>query len=139
VSTQLAADSVIEQLEGGADFEELADEESVSDSDGEGGEIGWTARSVQEDDIQAAIEGLEAGEWSETIESGVFFDIYFLKETAEDREYEEALASTLTTERYDDWLVDATASVEVDDDLSTDEESWINERVLADVTSRLGG
>jgi hypothetical protein len=139
VSTQLAAESVIEALEGGADFGTLADEQSVSDEDGAGGEIGWTALEVQDDDVQAALEGLEAGEWTAPIEAGLFFDIYFVEEQAEDRDYDAGLLSRLAAARLDAWIADATASIEVDDDLSADEETWINDHVLAELTSRLGG
>jgi hypothetical protein len=139
VSTQLAADTVIEELEGGASFEELADEESVAETDGPGGEIGWTVPEAQSDEVRAAIDGLEAGEWTDPLETGLFFEIYLVAETAEDREYEGVLAQTLTTDLLDAWIEEAIASIEVDDDLSADEESWINERVLADLTDRLGG
>ena len=140
VSTELAADTALEELEGGADFATLADEQSVATEDGPGGEIGWTVRALQPPDLLAAIEGLEAGEWSGAIETvGLFFEIYRLAEVAEDREYDPPVLAQLTDERFDGWLADAVASIEVDRDLSQDEETWINERVVADVTSRLGG
>jgi hypothetical protein len=139
VSTPLAADQVIEDLEGGADFAELATEQSVAEEDGEGGEIGWTVPELQSDDVQAAIADLEAGEWSEPIAVGLFFEIYRVAEVAEDREYEDAVRSSLAGLRLDDWLEEAIATLEVDEDLSADEESWINDHVLSDVTSRLGG
>jgi len=139
VSTQLAADTVIEDLEADADFSTLADEESVADEDGDGGEIGWTLIDLQTADVQAAITGLEAGEWSAPITAGLFFEIYLVAETAEDRAYEDGVAASLASDRLDTWIEEAIASITVEDGLSADEETWINERVLADVTSRLGG
>ena len=139
VSTQLAADTVIEELEGGADFGTLADEQSVATEDGDGGEIGWTVPELQDEAVQAAIADLEPGEWSEPIAAGLFFEVYLVAEVADDREYDDVLSSTLVSMHLDDWIAEAIASIEVDDDLSADEETWINERVLADVTSRLGG
>lgn len=139
VSTQLAADTVIADLEDGADFATLADEQSVAEEDAEGGEIGWTVAALQTDDVQSAIDGLEAGEWSTPITAGLFFEVYRLAEVAEDREFEDAVTLPLVRQQVDEWLEDAIAQLEVDDDLSADEETWINDRVLADVTSRLGG
>lgn len=139
VSTQLAADSVIADLEGGADFDTLAAEQSVATEDGEGGDLGWSIPLLQESEVQAAIDGLEVGEWTASIPAGLFFEVYLVAETAEDREYDEALLGVLLAERVDEWMVNAIASLEVDSGLSADEEVWINERVLADVTARLGG
>ncbi|MQC82377.1 MAG: hypothetical protein DWG79_00695 [Chloroflexi bacterium] len=139
VSTQLAADQTIAALEAGGDFALLADEQSVATEDGEGGEIGWTAGVLQSDDVQAAIADLEPGQWTAPITSGLFFEIYLVAEVAEDRAYETAIVTSLTRVRLDDWLATTIASLDVDEDLSADEESWINDRVLADVTSRLGG
>ena len=140
VSTELASETVLAELAGGADFATLADEQSVATEDGLGGEIGWTVSELQPPDVVAATEGLEAGEWSQAIETvGLFFEIYRLAEVAEDRAYEPAVQAQLTAQRFDDWLANAIASLEVDRDLSQDEETWINERVVADVTSRLGG
>ncbi len=139
VSTQLAAETVIEDLEGGADFGELADEQSVAEEDGDAGEIGWTVPELQSDDVQAAIADLEAGQWSEPVVAGLFYEVYLVAEVAEDRAYEDAVTLPLVRQELDDWLEASIATLEVDRDLSADEETWINERVLADVTSRLGG
>lgn len=139
LSTQLAADSAIEELEGGADFVTLADEQSVAEEDGDGGEIGWTTRELQTDDVQAAIATLAAGEWSAPITAGLFFEIYLLAEIAEDRAYDDTTITPLVENRVGAWVDEAVAQLEFDNDLSADEESWINERVLADVTSRFGG
>jgi parvulin-like peptidyl-prolyl isomerase len=138
MSTQLAADSVIEDLAGGADFATLAVEQSVAEGDGEGGDIGWTTLELLDEDVRLAVGGLGAGEYSPVIAAGVFFEVYRVAEVAEDREYEALVASQLATLRFDEWMETAIATIEVERDLSADEESWINERVLAAVSARLG-
>ena len=139
VSTQLAAETVIAELDGGADFATLADEQSVAEGDGEGGDLGWTTLDLQGDDVRAALEGLSAGEHTVAIAAGVFFDVYGVVEVAEDRAYEDGVAAQLANQRFDAWLEGAVAAIEVEQDLSADEESWINDRVLAAVTARVGG
>ncbi len=138
VSTQPAADSVIEELDGGADFATLAADQSVAEEDGDGGDVGWTALELLDEDVRAAVEGLSAGEHSATVAAGVFFEVYRVAEVVEDREYEGSTASDLATLQFDDWLESAVASIEVERDLSADEESWINDHVLAAVSARLG-
>ena len=139
VSTQLAADTVLEELEGGADFATLADEQSVATEDGEGGEVGWTVSDLETDDVHAVIDGLGVGAWSDSIAAGLFFEIYLLAEVAEDREYDDGIVSALVDADFADWLEAAIDSLEVEEDLSSDEELWINDHVLSEVTSRLGG
>ena len=139
VSTQLAADTVIADLGGGADFATLAGEQSVAEGDGEGGDLGWIARELLDEDVRVAIEGLGAGEHSAAITAGVFFEVYRVAEVAEDREYEGVVAIQLARLRLDEWFETASAAMEVERDLSAGEESWINEHVLAAVSARLGG
>ena len=138
-STQLAADTVIADLDGGADFATLAAEQSVAEGDGEGGDLGWTARELLDEDVRDAVAGLGAGEHSVAITAGVFFDVYRVAEVAEDREYEGVVAIQLAGQRIDDWFETAITAMEVERDLSAGEESWINEHVLAAVSARLGG
>ena len=139
VSTQLAADTVLEALAGGADFATLADEQSEAEGDGEGGDLGWTARDLLDEDVRAAIDGLGAGEYSAAISAGISFDVYRVAEVAEDREYDGVVAIQLANLRFDEWLGTAIAAIEVVEDLSGDEEAWINDRVLASLTDRQGG
>ena len=68
----------------------------------------------------------------------MFFEVYRVAEVVEDREYEGSTASDLATLQFVDWLESAVASIEVERDLSADEESWINDHVLAAVSARLG-
>ena len=139
VSTQLAADTVTEELDGGADFATLADEESVAEGDGEGGEVGWTSLDLLDEDVRAAVEGLGVGAHSVAIAAGVFFEVYRVSEIAEDREYDGIVAIELASLRLDDWFETAIAAIEVERDLSAGEESWINDHVLAALVARQGG
>jgi hypothetical protein len=139
VSTQLATDTVIEELDGGADFATLADEESVAEGDGEGGAMGWTSLDLLDEDVRTAVEGIGVDAHSVAIAVGVFFEVYRVAEIAEDREYDGVVAIELANLRLDDWFEVALAAIEVDRDLSTGEEYWINDRVLAAAVMRQGG
>jgi len=139
VSTQLAAETVTEELDGGADFATLADEESVAEGDGEGGEVGWTSLDLLDEDVRAAVERLGAGAYSVAITAGVFFEVYRVSEIAEDREYDGVVAIQLASLRLEDWFETAIAAIEVEQDLSAGEESWINDHVLAALVARQGG
>jgi hypothetical protein len=139
VSTQSAADTLIEALDEDADFATLADSQSVAEEDGDGGDLGWTVLALLDEEVRDAVDGLSTGEHSAVIEAGVFFEIYRVAEVMEDGEYEGLVASQLAGLRFDEWLETAIARLEVERDLSADEESWINERVLDAVPARLGG
>jgi parvulin-like peptidyl-prolyl isomerase len=139
VSTQLAGDAVLGDLEAGLDFATLADEQSVAEEDGDGGDIGWTRPDLQVAYISGAIEGLEAGQWSGMVDVGGLFEIYRVAEVAKDRAYEDDLLGRLIDQWLDEWFVEAIASLEVKDDLSEDEETWISEQVFAELSERLGG
>jgi hypothetical protein len=139
VSTQFAADTLLEALAGGADFATLADQQSEVAGDGEGGDLGWTAGDLLDEDVRAAVDGFGEGEYSVAISAGISFDVYRVAEVAEDREYDGVVAIQLANLRFDEWLGTAIAAIEVAEDLSGDEEAWINEHVLAAVSLRLGG
>jgi hypothetical protein len=139
LSTQLAADTVLERLAEGEDFATLADEESVAEEDGEGGEFGWTTTDLLEPPVRDALAGLAPGEWSASVPQGLFVDIYLLAEAEADREYDPAVLEELASARLDDWFAEAELTLEVQRGLSPDEESWISDRILDEVTGRLGG
>ncbi|SDG71975.1 peptidylprolyl isomerase [Alloyangia pacifica] len=66
VESEDEAKAIIEELNGGADFAEVAKEKSTGPSGPNGGELGWFSAGMMVEPFQAAVETMEAGAISET-------------------------------------------------------------------------
>jgi peptidyl-prolyl cis-trans isomerase C len=66
VETQGEAAGLIEELEGGADFEELAKEKSTGPSGPNGGDLGWFAPNQMVPPFSQAVASLEDGAFTKT-------------------------------------------------------------------------
>ncbi|WBU64229.1 peptidylprolyl isomerase [Paracoccus aerodenitrificans] len=85
VETEEAAASVIEELEGGADFAQLAQERSVDTGSAQsGGDLGWFTVDSMVPEFGNAVAGMEPGSTSaEPVQSQFGFHIIKLNETRE--------------------------------------------------------
>ncbi len=102
-----------EELEGGADFHELAAEHSEAPGAEQGGLIGWQQRGDLVDPLDSAAFSLEAGEISEVLETS--FGVHILKvDEREDADVasldevrsqiEPRLRGKKAEERFDRWI-----------------------------------
>ncbi len=66
LKTEEEAQGVIKQLEGGADFAELAKEKSTGPSASNGGDLGWFSRDAMVQPFGDAVAGMAEGEFSKT-------------------------------------------------------------------------
>ena len=66
LKTEEEALAVIKELEGGADFGELAKQKSIGPSAGNGGDLGWFSRDAMVKPFGDAVAGMEAGSFSKT-------------------------------------------------------------------------
>jgi peptidyl-prolyl cis-trans isomerase C len=66
VSTQDAAQQIIDQLKGGASFEELAKSKSIDSTKDQGGDLGWFAANTMVQPFATALVGLKKGETTQT-------------------------------------------------------------------------
>lgn len=141
VSDRLAAEAVLKELEAGTDFGVLANERSIATEDGADGElVGWQVPQLLESNVLTVLDGMVRDEWSMAIESaGGFFEIYFLADSWGHRDYDDHTLDEMVDQRVEVWIVQAASSLVVDRDLSLDEEKWINEKVVSDISARLGG
>ena len=64
VETQAAAKGLIEDLEGGADFAELAKQHSTGPTKTKGGDLGWFAPQTMVKEFSDAVAVLADGEWT---------------------------------------------------------------------------
>jgi len=69
VETEEEAQALVEELEGGADFTELAKERSTGPSGPNGGDLGWFGKGMMVEPFEAALAELEVGEISGPVET----------------------------------------------------------------------
>ena len=94
VSTQEEAEEILAELEGGADFGELAKERSIDTGSGaDGGELGWFGRGQMVSEFEDAAFALEVGQTSGIVESQYGFHIILLEEHQD--AYEPELADVI--------------------------------------------
>jgi peptidyl-prolyl cis-trans isomerase C len=81
VETQEEAAAIVEDLNGGADFAEVAREKSTGPSGPNGGQLGWFAAGMMVPEFQAAVEELEVGAISEPVQTQFGWHVITLNET----------------------------------------------------------
>lgn len=69
VESEEEAKALIEALDGGADFAELAKEKSTGPSGPSGGELGWFGEGAMVPEFEAAVTALEVGQVSEPVQT----------------------------------------------------------------------
>lgn len=81
VETEEEAKSLIEELDGGADFAALAKEKSTGPSGANGGDLGWFAGDMMVEPFSAAVAEMEAGSISEPVQTQFGWHVIKLEET----------------------------------------------------------
>ncbi|KMK65940.1 peptidylprolyl isomerase [Puniceibacterium sp. IMCC21224] len=83
VETEEEAAALVAELEGGADFAELAKEKSTGPSGPNGGELGWFGPGMMVAPFQAAVEKMEIGAVSAPVETQFGWHVIKLNESRE--------------------------------------------------------
>ncbi|GGG70288.1 peptidylprolyl isomerase [Salipiger pallidus] len=81
VETEEEAQEIITELDGGADFAEVAREKSTGPSGPNGGELGWFGAGMMVEPFQAAVDEMEVGEVSEPVQTQFGWHVIKLNET----------------------------------------------------------
>lgn len=81
VATEEEAQSLIDQLNDGADFVALAQEFSTGPSGPNGGALGWFGTGMMVPEFEAAVAGLEAGEISAPVQTQFGWHVVKLNES----------------------------------------------------------
>ena len=81
VETEDEAKAIIEELNGGADFAEVAKEKSTGPSGPNGGALGWFGPGMMVEPFQVAVEGMEVGAISAPVETQFGWHVIKLNET----------------------------------------------------------
>lgn len=133
--TQSNADRVIERARAGEDFQALA-RQYASDRSAEV-DAGWLTLDQLSPEQRAAVESLAAGEVSNAVTSGLFFDIYKVAEIEEARELTETQREALAQQRVDAWIDERVAALSVERDLSSGEAEWVESQVTGQIAEAL--
>ncbi|MCV6825561.1 MULTISPECIES: peptidylprolyl isomerase [Halocynthiibacter] len=83
VETEDEAKALVEELEGGADFAELAREKSTGPSSPNGGDLGWFSKGMMVPPFEEAVMALEDGAVSAPVETQFGWHVILRKESRE--------------------------------------------------------
>lgn len=81
VETEEEAQALREELDGGADFAELAKERSTGPSGPNGGDLGWFSKGMMVPEFEAAVLALEDGQVSEPVKTQFGWHVVRLNES----------------------------------------------------------
>ncbi|MFZ5571399.1 MAG: peptidylprolyl isomerase [Thermodesulfobacteriota bacterium] len=108
-------EAVMERLENGESFEELARQYSESPFAAEGGDLGFFNKKDLTPQIQAALEKISSGQYTGILETEQGYQIFFLAEVSSDQGktmeevkplIEEKLYNQMMEKRFKKWVAD---------------------------------
>jgi peptidyl-prolyl cis-trans isomerase C len=119
VETEDEALALIDELEGGADFAELAQENSTGPSGPNGGQLGWFSPGMMVPDFEQAVFALEAGDVSAPILTQFGWHVIMLNETRLQEaptldEVRADLVESVRVARVDAYIVELTDGAVID-------------------------
>jgi len=130
VATQEQADSVLAQLQAGADFAALASQVSTDPgSKDKGGDLGWFGHGVMDPPFETAAFALQPGQLSDVVHGANGFHII---QSLERDPARAVPADQLTSQRqkaFTDWLASRRSSQDVKLQLSQPARDWILARI----------
>lgn len=114
VDAQTVADDLRTQIEGGADFAQLAKEKSLdTQATTDGGDKGWAPKGVFPAECEETVFALEVGKLATCPLRSTLFVVYQVTETQSDRPIDEVNRPALTEKAVLDWLVEKQATLEI--------------------------
>ena len=118
VADRTTADAIKKQIEGGADFAQVAAEKSTAQgAKDNGGDAGWAPRGALDQDLENTLFALQPGQLT-TFASQSNFYVYQMLEKQADRPVEDSQKSAISSHAYQKWLDSKRAIVEITDDMS---------------------
>ncbi|ANT60602.1 peptidylprolyl isomerase [Salipiger sp. CCB-MM3] len=119
VESEDEAKAIIEELQGGADFAEVAKEKSTGPSGPNGGELGWFSAGMMVEPFQAAVEKMEPGAITEApVQTQFGWHVIKLNETRAKEapaldEVRDQIAQQVQQEAVKAYMDDAIAGAEI--------------------------
>jgi parvulin-like peptidyl-prolyl isomerase len=130
LKTKEEADAALEQLRGGAAFEELAASQSQdSATKDKGGDLGWLPKMGRDISFDETLFALEPGQLSEAVQTLSGWSIIQVLERDPARPVEAQQLETLRSQRYSNWLTVAIGSPEIERKLSPEMSEWVLKHV----------
>lgn len=83
VETEEEAKAIADEINGGADFEEVAKTKSTGPSGPNGGALGWFSKGMMVPEFETAVMGMKAGEISAPVQTQFGWHVIKLNETRE--------------------------------------------------------
>ena len=119
VATEEEAQALIDELENGADFAELARENSTGPSGPNGGQLGWFSAGMMVPTFEEAVFALQVGEVSEPVQTQFGWHVILLNDTRAQAvptldEVRDQLIDGLRQARSDAFIEDQSAAAEID-------------------------
>ena len=118
VETEDEARAIIEEVNGGADFAEVAKEKSTGPSGPSGGELGWFGAGMMVEPFETAVTGMEAGEISEPVQTQFGWHVIKLNDTRQKEapsldEVREELSAQIQQEAVQAMIAETVAQADV--------------------------
>ncbi|WP_226780060.1 peptidylprolyl isomerase [Oceaniglobus trochenteri] len=118
VETEDEAKALIEELNGGADFAELAKEKSTGPSGPNGGELGWFGQGMMVPEFEQAVMELKVGEISEPVQTQFGWHVLILTDTRQKEapsldDVREELSDGVRQKAVQDMIAEVTESAEI--------------------------
>lgn len=119
VETEAEALALVSQLENGADFAELARENSTGPSGPNGGELGWFGTGMMVPEFEEAVVGLDPGALGGPVQTSFGWHVIKLNETRQKAapeldEVRADLEQAVTTQKVDAAIAAITESAEIE-------------------------
>jgi parvulin-like peptidyl-prolyl isomerase len=130
VAAQDQANDVLTQLQGGADFGQLAQQLSTdTSSKGNGGDLGWIGHGVLDKAVEDTAFGLQPGELSGVVQGANGFYVVQVLEKDPARPVPAAQLDTQRQKAFSDWLDSRRSSQDVKLELTQPERDWLLARI----------
>jgi peptidyl-prolyl cis-trans isomerase C len=118
VETEEEAQAIVGELEGGADFAEVAREKSTGPSGPNGGDLGWFSTGTMVPEFETAVTSMEAGEISAPVQTQFGWHIIKLNEVRQKdapplEEVREELVQQIQQQAVEEVLASATDGADV--------------------------
>jgi peptidyl-prolyl cis-trans isomerase C len=135
VETEEAAQALVEELAGGADFVELARERSTGPSGPNGGNLGWFGAGMMVAPFEEAVMALAPGEVSQPVETQFGWHVIILNEVRQAAVPAlEEVRADLAQQLEQDALQEAIAQLQESANISRIETGEIDASVIGDMT-----
>ncbi|MFO6465238.1 peptidylprolyl isomerase [Jannaschia sp. KMU-145] len=119
VETEAEAQALVAELEGGADFADLAREHSTGPSGPNGGELGWFGLGMMVPEFEGAVVDLAPGELGGPVQTSFGWHVIKLNETRQKaapplEEVRAELEQAVTTQKVDAAIAEITESAAIE-------------------------